>query len=103
MRKMIYVDELVNEIQKHKELLQKWLGKDAEFAFVTADSILETINRQCIYDTDEIIRQLENKQIETQKLEIISDYFKGKADGLGLAIATIKGCILADDMLYNDK
>lgn len=60
MSKLIEADLLSDKIRENKELLQKGLGKDAEFAFMTADSVLKLIeNQPTAYDVDKVVRQLE--------------------------------------------
>jgi hypothetical protein len=60
MSKLIEADLLSDKIRENKELLQKGLGKDAEFAFMTADSVLKLIeNQPTAYDVDKVVKQLE--------------------------------------------
>ena len=60
MSKLIEADLLSDKIRENKELLQKGLGKDAEFAFMTADSVLKVVeNQPTAYDVDKVVKQLE--------------------------------------------
>ena len=65
MSKLIEADLLSDKIRENKELLQKGLGKDAEFAFMTADSVLKLIeNQPTAYDVDKVVKQLEKVAFE---------------------------------------
>lgn len=59
---LIDADVLASEIQETKDLLQKGLGKDAKFAYMSADSVLKTIsNQSTVYDPDKVVNQLEER------------------------------------------
>lgn len=47
-------------IQKDKEFLQKGLSKDSEYAYMSADSVMEKIKSMPIaYDADKVVERLE--------------------------------------------
>lgn len=51
---------LLQKIQDDKEFLQKGLGEDAEYAYMTADSIMDKIiSMPTAYDVDKVVEQLE--------------------------------------------
>lgn len=60
--RLIDADVLASEIQETKDLLQKGLGKDAKFAYMSADSVLKTIsNQSTVYDPDKVVEQFEKR------------------------------------------
>lgn len=70
MSKLIEADLLSDKIRENKELLQKGLGKDAEFAFMTADSVLKLIeNQPTAYDVDKVVAQLEEYREEMEQFK----------------------------------
>ena len=82
MSKLIEADLLSDKIRENKELLQKGLGKDAEFAFMTADSVLKLIeNQPTAYDVDKVVEQLEElrKECEDPLQDYDPNYFIDKA------------------------
>lgn len=70
MGKLIDADALTDEIKETKKLLQKGLGKDAEFAYMSADSVLKTIyNQPTAYDPDKVVEQLEGFREEMEQFK----------------------------------
>lgn len=69
---------LLQKIQEDKEFLQKGLGRNAEYAYISADSIIDKIKSMPIdYDVDKIadrIGELESKSIPRYKNETFGDY-----------------------------
>ena len=56
---------LLEVIQKDKEFIQKGLSKDAEFAYMSADSVIEKIKSiPTAYDVDKVVEQLEELREE---------------------------------------
>ena len=88
MSKLIEADLLSDKIRENKELLQKGLGKDAEFAFMTADSVLKLIeNQPTAYDVDKVVEQLEELKSLVQVNRILDDIVNEKPKELGMLIA----------------
>ena len=102
--RLIDADVLASEIQETKDLLQKGLGKDAKFAYMSADSVLKTIsNQSTAYDPDKVVAQLEDKVKEydkrierrngdcyfdeTEKIKALEE----RARGIERAIEIVKG------------
>lgn len=55
---------------------------------------IDCVNRQfTVFDVDKVIERLETKKTRAteSKRKYISEYFKGKADGLEFAIKIVKG------------
>ena len=69
---------LLQKIQDDKEFLRKGLGKDAEYAYMSADSVIEKIKSMSVaYDREKVIdmiEQLEGKSIPRYKGENLGDY-----------------------------
>ena len=89
--RLIDADVLASEIQEAKDLLQKGLGKDAKFAYMSADSVLKTIsNQSTAYDPEKVVEQLEKEKnpIYREDESIMSDRQNIKIDK---AIEIVKG------------
>ena len=69
---------LLQKIQDDKEFLRKGLGKDAEYAYMSADSVIVKIKSMSVaYDREKVIdmiEQLEGKSIPRYKGENLGDY-----------------------------
>lgn len=51
---------LLQKIKEDKEFLQKGLGRDAEYAYMSADSVMNKIKSMpAVYDVDKVIQQME--------------------------------------------
>lgn len=60
--RLIDADKLKIDISETKELLEKGLGEDAKYAYMTAHSVLNKIDAQpTAYDVDKVVKQLEEK------------------------------------------
>ena len=92
MGRMIDADALTDEIKETKKLLQKGLGKDAEFAYMSADSVLKTIyNQPTAYDPDKVVEQLEDYGNEETRYYKNTPYEKCIEECIGKAIEIVKG------------
>lgn len=88
MSKLIEADLFSDKIREIKELLQKGLGKDAEFAFMTADSVLKLIeNQPTAYDVDKVVEQLEKLKSLVPVNRVLDDIVNDKPKELGMLIA----------------
>ena len=68
--RLIDADALTDEIKEIKKILQKGLGKNAEFAYMSADSVLKTIyNQPTAYDQDKVVKQLEGYREEMEQFK----------------------------------
>lgn len=51
---------LLQKFQEDKEFLQKGLGRDAEYAYISADSVIEKIKLMpTAYDVDKVVEQID--------------------------------------------
>ena len=97
--RLIDADLFSDKIRENKELLQKGLGKDAEFAFMTADAVLKLVENQPIaYDVDAVVKKLEDEEEQSYAdFEEYAENFGLDEDdnwhymGLKRAIETVKG------------
>ncbi len=104
--RLIDAEALTDEIKENKKILQKGLGKDAEFAYISADSVLKTIyNQPTAYDPDKVVEQLEKlKKAEQDRPDDCDEdgcgdgeqiYDDGRSQGryeaFGKAIQIVKG------------
>ena len=94
MGRLIDADALTDEIKETKKLLQKGLGKNAEFAYMSADSVLKTIcNQPTAYNPDKVVEQLERISDEMNDMILESDspqYYDGYEEGVDKAIEIVK-------------
>jgi len=92
---LISRNELIKVFEESKKFLQKGLGKDAEAAYMTADSVIRKIKKApTAYDVDKVVEQLEalsdcadDKIMENEDLE---QYYDGFGDGVDEAIKIVK-------------
>ena len=85
MSRLIDADELIKYI-KIWEIGTSISSDQKEF--------IDCVNRQfTVFDVDKVIERLETKKTRAteSKRKYISEYFKGKADGLEFAIKIVKG------------
>lgn len=85
MSRLIDADDLIEYI-KIWEIGNSISSDQKEF--------IDCVNRQLtVFDVDKVIERLETKKTRAteSKEKYISEYFKGKADGLEFAIKIVKG------------
>lgn len=73
---------LLQKIQEDKEFLQKGLGRDAEYAYMSADSVIDKIKSMPIaYDVDNVIGRLDGlrKECAEPLEEYEPEYFIDKS------------------------
>lgn len=105
MGRLIDADLFSDKIRKNKEYYKKGLGKDAEFAFVTSDSVLKTIeNQPTAYDVDKVVEQLKTArdgystaQLMTATNDELVKHFIAKEKAMNLAIKIVKAGGKNDD------
>lgn len=69
--RLIDADKLKSIIEKAKASSQRGLGKESEFAFMTAYYVLKTIDEQpTVYDVDKVVERL---MCESVNCHILTD------------------------------
>lgn len=83
---LISRNALLKVFQEDKEFLQKGLSKDSEYAYMSADSVIEKIKSMpTAYDMDKVVKELEDlrdfkaNQFNTSKfglMQMVIDFVK---------------------------
>lgn len=89
--RLIDAEALTDEIKENKKILQKGLGKDAEFAYISADSVLKTIyNQPTAYDPDKVVEKLK-KDSYTETQNDMDPFDPSEVVNLESAIEIVEG------------
>lgn len=71
MSRLIDADKLIELFTRDKELLQRGLGIDSKFAYMTADYVIKQImNQLTAYDVDKVAKALEEFRDEATQFGI---------------------------------
>ncbi len=91
---LISRSKLISVFQKDKEQLQKGLGKDAMYAYMTADYVVNKINNApTAYDVDKVVARLENAKQDIALIYLTDqgyDYDEANGIEINKAIEIVK-------------